>query len=659
MKKYLILIYFISIFSTTAQNFDLGKVTVKELQEKSHAIDSSAVAAILFKKAKTTFEYTLKNGFFTTTEFTIKIKIYKKEGFEWANYEIPFYVGYKEINDDYVDITKAYTYNLVNGKIVETKVISQSKFLEKNNEFWKTKTISFPNVSEGSIIELKYKLRSQNLSFLPEFQYQYKIPVNYAEYKTEIPEFYIYKAIKTGYVDMKINEKIIFSSTNYADKYAQTTSINFRQVNTSYIALNVPPLFNENYVDNIENYFAKIENELQVIRFPDEEPKQIATTWESVAKSVFENSDFGSQIDNYKYFLNDLKNLNLESDSDLDKIAKIFNFVKTRLTWNGKYGYYTKNGVESAYKEKSGNVAEINFILISMLRLVNINSNPVLLSTRDNGTALFPNRTKFNYVIASVNLNEQIILLDATSKLSTTSILPIRDLNNKGRLIYKNGNSNEIDLMPKIISNTTIYLIGEIDDKGYAFGKVKKQYSDYNAYQFRNLYFNIDRESYIEKLEKSFNATQISSYEIKNETALLEPVVEYYNFKTNNEIDTVNDKIYFSPLLFFLNTQNPFNKDKRLYPVDYIYPSQNKYSINIKIPDGYEVEILPKSTSLKLELDYLNFNYTITTSNNQIILNLIFNVNQAIIPAEIYENLKEFFKVIIEKESEKIVLKKT
>lgn len=658
MKSYFVLICLLSFVSVTAQKQELGKVTVKELEEKVHSKDSSAVAAILFKKAKTTFEYTIKDGFYSVTEFSVKIKIYKKEGLDWANYEIPYYVGYKELNDDYVEISKAYTYNLLNGKILETKVTSESKFTEKNNEFWKTKTISFPNVVAGSIIELKYKLRSQNISVLPEFQYQYKIPVNYAEYKTEIPELYIYKGMKTGYVDIQINEKIIFSSTNYSDKYAITNTINFRQVNTTYIASDIPSLTNEAYVNNIDNYFAKIENELQVIRFPDEEPKQIATTWESVAKSVFAEPEFGLQIDKYKYFLTDLKNLISESESDIIKITKIFDFVKTRMTWNGKYGYYTRMGVETAYQEKSGNVAEINFILIAMLRLAKINTDPVLISTRDNGLALFPNRTKFNYVIAAVSLNEQKILLDATSKLSTVTILPIRDLNNKGRLIYKNGTSEEIDLMPKIKSSIMTYLIVEIDNKGKVIGKVKQQYSNYKAFQFRTAYLNVDKESYIEKLEKSLNGTEISSYEIKNETSLSEPIVEYYSIICNNATDIIGDKIYFSPLLNLLKTQNPFNKEERLYPIDFTYPSQNKYSINIKIPEGYEIESLPKSTVLKIEEGYLNFNYAISAKTNQIVLNLSFDVNQSIIPAENYVNLKEFFKFMIEKESEKVILKK-
>jgi hypothetical protein len=55
-----------------------------------------------------------------------------------------------------------------------------------------------------------------------------------------------------------------------------------------------------------------------------------------------------------------------------------------------------------AYKDKTGNVAEINLMLTAMLRYAGLNANPVLVSTRSNGIAMFPNRTAFNYVIAAV-----------------------------------------------------------------------------------------------------------------------------------------------------------------------------------------------------------------------------------------------------------------
>ena len=124
MKKVFIIIFLVFANHFYAQKYELGEVTKEELLEKKHPTDTSAVAAILFKKAKTTFTLSDEDGFICNTEFLIKIKIYKKQGLDWANFEIPFYVGFDEIKDEMVTVSKACTYNLVDGN-VEGRLLSQ------------------------------------------------------------------------------------------------------------------------------------------------------------------------------------------------------------------------------------------------------------------------------------------------------------------------------------------------------------------------------------------------------------------------------------------------------------------------------------------------------------------------------------------------------
>jgi len=85
-------------------------------------------------------------------------------------------------------------------------------------------------------------------------------------------------------------------------------------------------------------------------------------------------------------------------------------------------------------------------MLVSMLRNANLDANPVLVSTRANGISLYPSRTSYNIVIASVLINGNLVLMDATSKSTLPGILPTRDLNWFGRIIkkmvFRNGRFN-------------------------------------------------------------------------------------------------------------------------------------------------------------------------------------------------------------------------
>src|SRR3954471_17853707 len=100
---------FLVFSKTTAQDLRLGKVSIEELKEKSHPNDTSAVAAIIFEKGQNTFEYDQDRGFTMDLEVITRIKIYKKEGYDWATKKINYYTSGS--SKEKVYLTDANTYN--------------------------------------------------------------------------------------------------------------------------------------------------------------------------------------------------------------------------------------------------------------------------------------------------------------------------------------------------------------------------------------------------------------------------------------------------------------------------------------------------------------------------------------------------------------------
>ena len=659
MNRVWVFIFFVfTTFDVCSQSLDIENVTKAELKESLHGKDSSAAAAILYKKGRTYFKYSIKSGFVSYTEIALKVKIYKKEGLKWANFEIPFYTGYKFLEDEYVDIKRAYTYNLENDKIIKERVSGDSKFKDKVNENWTVRKITFPNVKVGSVIELNYELRTENLSELPDFQFQYEIPVDKVEYTTRIPEFFIYKGIKTGYADLQKEDVIENASQSFDNEYHKTMVMGYKQIKSVYKAQNVPALKEEKYVNNIKNYYGKIKHELEIIRMPDEKPKPIASTWNDIAKSIYAEKTFGAELEKFNYFLNDLKLVVKEKDTLETKMNKVFNYVKNKMSWNGDYGYFTRNGVVNAYSERTGNVAEINLILVSMLRMSGLEANPVLLSTRDNGVALFPNTTFLNYVIAAVTINGKRYLLDATDKISEPNFIPIRTLNQYGILIKNNKETEEIELMPKTNSHLITSIMATIETNGDVNGKLRNQYMEYNAYLFKEKNAGYTTESQIERLQKQNQGLEVADYNLQNSNDFSKPIVENYTFKSTNNVEIIADKMYVSPFLFLTMEENPFKQEDRKYPVDFMFPHQNKFNISIKIPEGYTIDKLPDAKAVAMPDNLGSMRYTISANNNQIQMFYTFDINNAVIGAEYYEILKNFYKEIINKQTEKVVLKK-
>lgn len=641
--KITVLILFLAL-SAQAQDFKMGRVSKEELTEKVHPKDTSAVAAILFRKGKTYFEF--NDGYPTlVTEVETRIKIYKKEGYEYATGEVGYYTGGRSQK---VFFTDAVTYNLVGDKIEKTKLKNDGKFEEKINDEYTVEKITMPDVKEGSVIEYKYIIKSPYIFYFRDWAFQYPIPVNHIEYEVATPTFLQYNRYLAGYIDIQQSEM----KTRYG--YGSQ----FQENAVTFSADNVKALKNEAYVNNIENYMSILKHELASTSFPGSSTEYYSDNWESVAKKIYEHEDFGRELNQKSYFEDDLNALLKTAVTANAKLETIFNYVKGRMKWNEENSYYCDKGVKKAYNEKVGNTAEINLMLTAMFRHAGFSANPVLISTRANGVALFPNRSAYNYVIASVLVGEDLILFDATSKNTLPNMLPVRALNWRGRLIRENGNTVEIDLMPKSSSKEIIQVSAQLDNEGKISGRARDQYYDYNAYGFRENYVGVSKETYLEKMENHYKGLQMDDYKVTNESELSKPVVEEYAFVHDGLTDIIGDKIYINPMLFFKQSENPFKQETREYPIDFVYPHQDKYMINIAIPEGYELEFAPEPISVVMEDNLGSFKYNINANNTLIQLSVAVDINYANVSQVYYQTLKSFFQKLIEKQNEQIVLKK-
>lgn len=658
IKTRLGLLILFSFVKINAQNFELGKVSITELKESLHPQDSSAVAAILFKNGKTSFDYTRNKGFVAITEVSMRIKIYKKEGYDWANFTMPYYVGYENYNDDVVAFSNAATYNLVNGSIVKTKLNSEGSFKKNVNEYWNEASITLPNVKEGSVIEFKYVLKTENIVKFPVFYFQYKIPVNSAEYTTNIPYFFTYKPIQIGYVDLKADSKVASGSFSFEDEHRQTVNLSFNQLKSKYSAENVPALKEESFVDNIQNYQSSLHHELEKTNFPDEKEKNYSKDWNGVAKTIYADKEFGKELEGGSYLLDDVKLVLKGIDSKEERLTAIFKFVQDRMHWNNDNGYYTDKGVKQAYIARTGNVAEINFILISMLKLAGLNASPVLVSTKEHGMPVFPNRTVFNYVIAAVDIDGKQILLDATHKYTTQNILPLNVLNWKGRLIRQEGISQEVELVPTKNSGKYYTLMLKLHKSGGIEGKYRSQLTDYEAYSFRNNYAEMNTDNYLEKTENDLGI-KIQGYNIDNKkTRFEDPIIQTFTFTGSNQCDIVEDKMYVNPILFFTESHNPFVQDKREMAIYFGYPKSERYNVNFEIPEGYTVESIPQPLKIATKGKELTFSINVVYEQNKVQILVSKEINVAIVSADFYESIKDFYQKMIDKQNEKIVLKR-
>jgi len=347
IKKITSLVVIIFAFSISpAQNIKFGKVSKQELEEKYYPLDSSVNAAILYKKRRTHYDYLGDEGWELITKVHERIKIYNKEGYDWATKVIKLYTqGGK---DESVSI-KAYTFNLINNKVEKIKLKNSEVFKENINKYWNSKKFTMANIKEGSIVEWEYTIRSPYYWRIDDMLFQYKIPLKHIDTEIRIPEYFVFKYFPSTYYPVLVTKtsKHRTLNFNYRSKDEEVRSV-LTTLQTAKVELsekvysrnekNIPAIKDEPYTNNINNYKSKTSFELTSTEFPNSLLKFYNNTWEDVTKTIYKSPNFGGQLEKTSHFKEDLENLVNNTAPLNQRIIKILQFVKNKIKWDGYYG---------------------------------------------------------------------------------------------------------------------------------------------------------------------------------------------------------------------------------------------------------------------------------------------------------------------------------
>lgn len=651
LKKIIVGILLLSQLSIVAQNYKFGKVSKEELEEEFYPLDSTADATYLYKKRRSYFNYNQSNGFQLVTEIHQRIKIYTKEGFDYATRSVSYY-NPKSGDNESVSGIKGYTFFIEDGKIVKEKVSKNGIFKEKVNEHYSKYKITLPKIKEGCVLEIKYKHISPYPTSIDDIQFQTGIPIKKLISQVEFPEYYSFNKRSKGFysVPMKTSSK--------SNRIGETS---FKVDIFKFEGKDIPALKNdESFVANINNYRGGMKFELSQTNFLSIGGglKNYSTSWEDVSKKIFKSPAFGSELNKTSYFKKDLEIILATNKTVNDKLTAIFQFVKNKVKWNDFYGIYTDKGVRKAYKENVGNVADINLILTAMLRAAGLDANPVLVSSKRNVIPLFPTLKGFDYVVCSVRYPDlSYVLLDASEQYSMPNVLPVRAQNWNGRIVTKEGNSTWIKLASSKTAIEENIVMVKITDDLIIDGFIRTKFQNLNALNFRNNYNHIKEENLITKFEEK-NNLEIEDFKIINKENLYKPVTRSVRFTSEDLIEEIGNKIYIEPSLFLTKRKNPFKSDERKFPVDFTTSWKDSNRISIQIPEGFTVEKLPESIAIGMPNDLGVFKYQVKQIGNKISIFSIIQFNSSVIPVIHYESLKDFYGKLVKKQTEKIVLVK-
>lgn len=642
--------------SVSAQNNqpEVGVIDKADLLMQDCDFDKNAEALKLIDWGKVQFEGSGWNPiiFGTAYERRVRTKILKEKGLNQANVKIQFiaYENYEQILK-----VEAYTYNLdLEDKIRITKVDKSSIYRKKINEGISELIIVFPEVKVGSVIEFRYRLERGGNSYINDWDFQYNIPVRFSEYQVEMPTYLHFKEKIVGNAKLETSElsaKEAYTINPASGVYEPT----LRKV---YSMQNIPALKEEPFMGGAEDYRQKVEFLLTQVGIRDNEYYDMRTSWSTVVNDLMSSEYFGKQIEGH---LPNTFNLvtQWKKIADLEtRVKTIYTYVQQHMNWNEREIIICYDGVKNAFENKTGSNADINLVLLNLLKQADVQSYPILFSTRNNGlvNTMYPIINQFNTVMAYVPVGDKFYILDATDKTAWFKMIPAEVVNTNGFLMQgANGKWIEV-LESKLKYKVFTAIRSEIDTNGKMLGEATINCAGYAKKERIKIWLK-DRDAfknmYFSEPGISLNIEDIVINNINIDSLPLEQKIKF-----SSSLNSTGDYTFFKINMFSGLGNNPFVNEQRISDIDYGYLQDYTIVGSYIIPDGFICDSLPENISLQMPDKSIVFNRIVITAGNHLNVRLTLKFENSYYLVTNYPEFKEFNKKLYAVLNEHVVIKK-
>lgn len=617
-----------------------GQVAPADLTAAPFAADSAAAAVVLCDYGSTSIP-----GTELRFDRVTRIKILKPAGLEWANVAVALYHDRPGYTERLTNL-QGFTYNLVNGKAEQSALAPASSLLLKKDEQYSLQKFALPNVRVGSVIEFRYTLYSSYISSFRGWEFQRSVPVRWSEYRANIPHQFNYKILLQTKQPLAVDEPASPKSLLTTYRWAMR---------------DVPALRPEPFMTTAADYVDKVSFELASYAGAD-----ISRSWEKIDQFLLHEWELGQQLDHFNFLKADLAQLPAPTATNaLLRLAAVRALVLKAVRCTGEFSMHTRVPLRKIYLEThQGNTAEVNFLLIAALRGAGFAANPVLLSTRAHGRvrATMPELSQFNYMAAHVALADgQDLVLDATDPLLPYDMLPERCLNQQGRVVGGSASSSRwVELRPRYRRTHLQQVQLRLAPDGALSGQVHEEFGGYAGAQYRDDLQHDGDKKFAAGTSQSLPGWAVSAFAVTNRDSVQKPLVLDYAVAQpalaaeGAPVGT----FYLAPLHYFGLAHNPFRSETRQFPVDFGYLREETITVSLTLPEGYALAEMPKSKALDLPDNGGRFACSTTANGTAVQLTSRLLLRKPIYTAAEYAGLRELFRQMLEKQAERLIIKK-
>lgn len=348
--------------------------------------------------------------------------------------------------------------------------------------------------------------------------------------------------------------------------------------------------------------------------------------------------------------------------TDREKIEVLYRFMQSQMRYVSVQlgiGGFKPFDADYVWKNKFGDCKALTNFMKGMLREAGIESYPALIKSGNQVYRIFDDfaNPSFNHVILYVPKSET--WLECTSQTSPVNYLGSGTEGRKVLLIKPEGgqlyetrtltaddNISSSKVVIKLQEDGAASVKGSIHTSGIFHEPIRSLDNSFSEEELKKYFLNVT----------SFPSPKIQSISVQASADSPEGVQKF-------ELDVKRYASKAGKRLFLpINLVNsydfiPEKEENRKFDIHYNYPKLWQDTITIEIPENYMIEGIPDK-DLNLKTDYGSYEMHITQVGNRLRYARQFKIERTVLPAEEYDNFRNFLKEVSKAEKMKIVLAK-
>ena len=626
---FLFILVSVFVLPANAQKEDWLPVTPEDLQVKEVPGDPGASAIQLYyanyidDSAGYEFEYH-------------RIKILTESGKKYADVEIT-----AGVNLD-VGNLKARTIH-PDGSIVEFTGKPFDKTIFKGRGIkWNAKTFTMPDVTVGSIIEYKYKVKNYTSDtwILQHDLYTLR------EYFTFQPRHF--------------GETLSWSGRNIREPQPAKKSggweVEWKNVPAFQTEANMPP--EANYKPTVSFYYLR-DDITSADKFWQEIGKILHDIFdryignrkevrEAAMQAIGTETDPEKKLRKLYDRAQQIRNLSYEREKSTQELKK------EKIKTNENLGDMMKRGY--------GDSEDITAFFVGMARAAGFDAQLLLVSSRRNSffSSKLLSLESLGGRVALVKLNGQDIYLQPGVRFCPYGLLRWTNTSTDALMFDKKGGTF-VTVPPLTNERSMTHRVAamELTDRGSLKGELTVEFEGQEALEHRLDALDNDEAGRKKDLEDEVKSwlpgAGVKMLSVQGWDTPEQPLVAKFSVEIAGYASSVGKRLLLPSLLFQPEQKDAFKHADRKYPVYYPYAFTERDRVVIKLPAGYSLESVPSKQDIGT--GYARYQSVSVSDGKQLVSERLLQFNAIFVQLSKYAELKDFMSKMQAGDEQQVVLR--